>query len=150
MLRAPGCDPLTAVVVRGAANVDAGAKTKLSAFTHGIFILLTVLFIPGILSLIPFASLACILLVTGYHLTPAKLYRNMWSLGWKQFLPFIFTIIVILATDLLIGVAIGLLVSVYFIIQNNFKAEYHITKQLKHATEVYLIKLNTNVTFLIK
>jgi MFS superfamily sulfate permease-like transporter len=74
----------------------------------------------------------------------------MWSLGWKQFLPFIFTIIVILATDLLIGVAIGLLVSVYFIIQNNFKAEYHITKQLKHATEVYLIKLNTNVTFLNK
>lgn len=145
-----GAIPLTAVVVRGAANVDAGAKTKLSAFTHGIFILLTVLFIPGILSLIPFASLACILLVTGYHLTPEKLYRNMWSLGWKQFLPFIFTIIVILATDLLIGVAIGLLVSVYFIIQNNFKAEYHITKQLKHATEVYLIKLNTNVTFLNK
>ncbi len=145
-----GAIPLTAVVVRGAANVDAGAKSKLSAFTHGVFLLLSVLLIPFILNMIPYASLAAILLVTGYNLTPMKLYQHMWSLGWKQFIPFILTIVVILLTDLLIGVSIGLLISVYFIIRNNYKAEYKITKTMQHATEVYLIKLNTNVTFLNK
>jgi len=145
-----GAIPMTAVVVRGAANVDAGARTKLSAFTHGLFLLLAVLLVPFLLNLIPYASLAAILLMTGFNLTKPKLYRNMWSLGWKQFIPFIITILVILSTDLLIGVSIGLLISTYFIIQNNFKAEYKVTKTLVDQTEVYYIKLNTNVTFLNK
>jgi MFS superfamily sulfate permease-like transporter len=145
-----GAIPLTAVVVRGAANVDAGARTKMSAITHGIFLLLAVLLIPFALNKIPYASLAAILLVTGYNLTKPKLYRNMYSLGWKQFLPFILTIIIILATDLLIGVSIGLLLSVYFIIQNNFKAEYKITRTVHKGIETELIKLNSNVTFLNK
>jgi MFS superfamily sulfate permease-like transporter len=145
-----GAIPITAVVVRGAANVDAGGRTRMASFTHGVILLLSIAFIPFLLSMIPYASLAAILLVTGYNLTKPKLFRNMWSLGWKQFLPFLLTIVVILATDLLIGVSIGLLISIYFIIQNNFKAEYKITKVKQHATEVYLIKLNTNVTFLNK
>jgi MFS superfamily sulfate permease-like transporter len=145
-----GAIPMTAVVVRGAANVDAGARTKLSAFTHGLFLLLAVLLVPFLLNMIPYASLAAILLVTGFNLTKPKLYRNMWSLGWKQFIPFIITILVILSTDLLIGVSIGLLISTYFIIQNNFKAEYKVTKTFVNETEVYYIKLNTNVTFLNK
>ncbi len=145
-----GAIPMTAVVVRGAANVDAGGRTKLSAFTHGLFILLSVLLIPFLLNKIPYASLAAILMITGYNLTKPKLYKNMWSLGWKQFLPFILTIIVILCTDLLIGVSIGLLIAVFFIIQNNFKAEYRITKRKQHETEIYLIRLNSNVTFLNK
>ena len=74
----------------------------------------------------------------------------MWSLGWKQFLPFILTIGVILTTDLLIGVSIGLLISVYYIVLNNFRAEYKITKTHQHETEVYYIRLNSNVTFLNK
>lgn len=74
----------------------------------------------------------------------------MWSLGWKQFLPFALTIIVILSTDLLIGVSIGLLLSIYFIIQNNFKAEYKIVKTMEQHTEVFTIKLNSNVSFLNK
>jgi MFS superfamily sulfate permease-like transporter len=145
-----GAIPITAVIVRGAANVDAGGRSKLSSFTHGLFLLITVLFIPFLLNKISYAALAAILLITGYNLTKPKLYRNMWSLGWKQFLPFMFTIVVILLTDLLIGVSIGLLVSVYFIIRNNFKAEYRIQKTKQHETEVYYIKLNTNVTFLNK
>ncbi|MER3465019.1 MAG: hypothetical protein C4329_12005, partial [Chitinophagaceae bacterium] len=80
------------------------------AFTHGAFLLLTVLLIPFFLNKIPYAALAAILLVTGYNLTKPKLYKNMWALGWNQFLPFVFTIVVILLTDLLIGVSIGLLV----------------------------------------
>ena len=74
----------------------------------------------------------------------------MWSLGLKQFLPFIFTIVVILSTDLLFGVSVGLLISMYFIIQNNFKAEYKIQKSKSLDVGVYYIKLNTNVTFLNK
>ncbi|MEO8148151.1 MAG: SulP family inorganic anion transporter [Bacteroidia bacterium] len=142
--------PMTAVVVRGSANVDAGGRTKLSAFTHGLFLLLAVLLVPFLLNKIPYASLAAILIITGYNLTKPKLYSNMWSLGWKQFIPFVLTIIVILSTDLLIGVTIGLLISIYFIIQNNFKAEYKITKTTQHETEVHYIKLNSNVTFLNK
>lgn len=145
-----GAIPMTAVVVRGAANVDAGGKTKLSAFTHGLFLLLAVLLIPSLLNKIPYASLAAILLITGYNLTKPKLYRNMWSLGLKQFLPFIITIIIILATDLLIGVSIGLLISIYFIVSNNFKAEYKITKTQHQGIDTYTIKLNSNVTFLNK
>jgi len=145
-----GAIPMTAVVVRGAANVDAGARTKLSAFTHGLFLLLAVLLVPFLLNKIPYASLAAILLVTGYNLTKPKLFRNMWSLGLKQFLPFIITIIVILFTDLLAGVCIGLLISIYFIVQNNFKAEYRITRTLHNGIETEYIKLNSNVTFLNK
>lgn len=145
-----GAIPITAVIVRGAANVDAGGRSKLSSFTHGLFLLLAVLFIPFALNKIPYAALAAILLITGYNLTRPKLYRNMWSLGWKQFLPFVFTIVVILLTDLLIGVSIGLLVSTYFIIRNNFKTEYKIQKTKQHETDVYFIRLNSNVTFLNK
>ena len=104
-----GAIPITAVVVRGAANVDAGARTKLASFTHGLFLLLAVLLVPFLLNMIPYAALAAILLVTGYYLTKPKLYINMWKLGLKQFLPFAITIVVILFTDLLIGVSIGLL-----------------------------------------
>lgn len=145
-----GAIPMTAVIVRGSANVDAGARTRLAAFMHGIFLLLAVLLIPFLLNKIPYAVLAAILLVTGYNLTKPKLYRNMWSLGFKQFIPFITTIIIILMTDLLTGVAAGLLISIYYIIQNNFKAEYKIQRTKQHETDVFYIKLNTNVTFLNK
>jgi len=145
-----GAIPMTAVIVRGSANVDAGGRTRLSAFMHGVFLLLAVLLIPFLLNKIPYAVLAAILLVTGYNLTKPKLYKNMWSLGWKQFIPFILTIVIILLTDLLIGVTTGLLLSIYYIIQNNFKAEYKIQQTKKHETDVFYIKLNSNVTFLNK
>jgi len=145
-----GAIPITAVVVRGAANVDAGGRTKLSAFTHGLFLLLAVLLVPFLLNKIPYASLAAILLITGYNLTKPKLYRNMWSLGRKQFVPFMITIIVILSTDLLLGVSIGLLISIYYIVQSNFKIEYNITQTRHLGIETQYIKLNHNVTFLNK
>jgi MFS superfamily sulfate permease-like transporter len=145
-----GAIPMTAVIVRGAANIDAGGRTKLSSFTHGLFLLLSVVLFPFLLNLIPYAALSAILLITGYNLTRPKLFRNMWSLGWKQFAPFLITIIVILLTDLLIGVIIGLLISTYFIIQNNFKTEYQIVKTKKNITDIYHISLNSNVTFLNK
>jgi MFS superfamily sulfate permease-like transporter len=145
-----GAIPMTAVVVRGSANVHAGARTKLSAFTHGLFLLLAVLFVPFLLNKIPYASLAAILLITGYNLTKPKLYLNMFSLGRKQFIPFIITIVVILSTDLLLGVSIGLLISIYYIVQSNFKVEYNITQTKLLGIETQYIKLNQNVTFLNK
>jgi MFS superfamily sulfate permease-like transporter len=145
-----GAIPMTAVVVRGAANVNAGGRTKLSAFTHGLFLLLAVMMVPFLLNKIPYASLAAILLITGYNLTKPKLYRNMWSLGRKQFIPFMITVIVILSTDLLIGVSIGLLISIYYIVQSNFKIEYKITQTRHLGIETQCIKLNHNVTFLNK
>lgn len=145
-----GAIPMTAVVVRGAANVDAGGRTKLSSFTHGLFLLLAVLLVPTLINKIPYASLAAILLITGYNLTKPKLYRNMWSLGRKQFVPFMITIIVILSTDLLLGVSIGLLISIYYIVQSNFKIEYNITQTRHLGIDTQYIKLNHNVTFLNK
>lgn len=145
-----GAIPITAVVVRGSANVDAGARTKMSAFTHSLFLLGAILFVPFLLNKIPYASLAAVLFVTGYNLTQPKLYRNMWSLGLKQFLPFIITILVILFTDLLVGVSIGLVISIYYIVRNNFKAEYKITETFDDGFDTFMIKLNSNVTFLNK
>lgn len=145
-----GALPMTAVIVRGAANVDAGGRTRLSAFTHGVFLLLAVSLIPFALGMIPFASLAAILIMTGYNLSRPSLYRQMFRLGWNQFLPFIITIAVILATDLLEGVAIGLAISIYFIVKNNFSAEYHIEQRRELGMEHYHIKLNSMVTFLNK
>jgi len=145
-----GAIPITAVVVRGSANVDAGGRTKLSAFTHGLFLLIAVLLFPFLLNKIPYASLAAILLITGFNLTKPKLYRNMWNLGRKQFIPFMITIIVILLTDLLIGVSIGLFISIFYIVQNNFKDEFNITKSHHLGIDTQYIKLNSNVTFLNK
>ncbi|KAB2894589.1 MAG: SulP family inorganic anion transporter [Chlorobi bacterium] len=145
-----GAIPITAVVVRGSANVDAGARTRLSAFTHGAYLLLAILLIPFVLNQIPYASLSAILILTGYNLAKPKLFINMWSLGLRQFIPFIVTIVGILVTDLLVGVSIGLLFSFYYIVQNNFKAEYRISETVDDGTDTYLIKLNTNVTFLNK
>jgi len=145
-----GAIPLTAVVVRGAANVDAGGKTKLSSLTHGILLLVAVLTIPFVLNKIPYASLCAILIMTGYNLTKQQLYKHMWNLGWKQFIPFICTISIILLTDLLIGVAIGLLIAVYFIVRNNSKEEFTITKKHMLGIDHYTIQLHSNVTFLNK
>ena len=145
-----GALPMTAVIVRGAANVDAGGRTRLSSVTHGVFLLLAAAAVPFLLNMIPFASLAAILIMTGYNLTKPDLYRRMYQLGWNQFLPFVITILVILATDLLVGVAIGLAFSIYFIVRNNFKAEYKTERHLESATEFHYIKLNSMVTFLNK
>ena len=74
----------------------------------------------------------------------------MLGLRVKQFLPFIITVVVILLTDLLVGVSIGLLISIYYIVRNNYKADYRITKSTLEGIETYYLKLNSNVTFLNK
>ncbi|KHL24971.1 membrane protein [Croceibacterium mercuriale] len=114
--------PVTSVIVRSSANVDAGAQSKLSTILHGTFLLLSVALIPALLNLIPLAALAAVLIATGYKLTKPKLFTERYKQGWTQFVPFVVTITAILFTDLLIGIVIGLVVGFVFVIARNFRS----------------------------
>lgn len=142
--------PLTAVIVRGAANVNSGAQSKMSAVVHGLFLLLSAIFIPNIINLIPYASLAAILLVTGYKLTKVSLYKSMLKVGADQFIPFIITIVAIVFTDLLIGISIGLAVGVFYVLKNNMLNTYtHNAKNRKENEPIHIV-LSEEVSFLNK
>jgi MFS superfamily sulfate permease-like transporter len=145
-----GALPVTAVIVRSSANINAGATTKLSAIIHAILLLLTVLIIPNILMLIPNASLAAILILTGYKLTKVVLFTDYWKKGIDQFLPFVVTIVVMLLSDLLKGVGAGLIVSVIFIIRHNVRSSFDVIEDMIDGRRNYLIKLPQHVTFFNK
>ncbi len=142
--------PVTSVIVRGSVNIHAGAETKLSAILHGVFLLLSILFLSPVLNYIPLASLASILLITGYKLTKISLFKEMYKKGLNQFIPFISTILAIVFTDLLIGVIIGLAVSVFYILKSNFKNPFILRKETLHASEIVRIELPNQVSFLNK
>lgn len=138
--------PATAVIVRSSANVVAGAVSKWSAILQGILLMVSVLTIARWLNLIPLSSLAAILLLVGYKLTNPALYKTMFERGTNQYIPFLITILAIIFSDLLIGIAIGLLVGIGFMVFSNFRSAVHVTKRNNH----YLIRLRNNVTFLNK
>ena len=138
--------PLTSVIVRSSANVNAGAKTKMSTIYHGFFILLSVAFIPTVLGVIPLAALAAILIYTGYKLTSPALFKFFYSKGWDQFLPFVATVAIILFTDLLIGVLAGLAIGLFFSARSNFKTAVFIVNDNNN----YLIRLRKDVSILNK
>jgi MFS superfamily sulfate permease-like transporter len=138
--------PVTSVIVRTSANVAAGARTKISAIAHGILLMSAVLLFPTFLELIPLASLATILLMVGYKLASIAVVRGMYEKGLTQFLPFLITIVAILLSDLLMGVFIGLLASLFFVIKTNFKTAVLVVND---ETE-YLVKFTKDVSFLNK
>lgn len=138
--------PITAVIVRTSANIESGAKTKLSTILHGALLLALVLSIPGLLNQIPLSGLAAVLLVVGYKLAKPSLFRKEYKKGWDQFLPFIVTVISILLTDLLIGIGIGMVVGLFFVIKTNFHRSVLVTERKGN----YLIKLQKDVSFLNK
>jgi MFS superfamily sulfate permease-like transporter len=142
--------PMTAVIVRTSANVNAGAKTKLSAFIHGIFLTASVVGIASVLNKIPLACLAAVLLVVGYKLAKVSLFRSMYKLGWEQFLPFIITIVAVQFSDLLKGIALGMLVSIFYILRANFRRDYQIHYDKIDNEEKIEIKLAETVTFINK
>jgi MFS superfamily sulfate permease-like transporter len=142
--------PLTAVIVRGAANVNAGAQSKMSALIHGILLLLSAIFIPKVINLIPYASLAAILLVTGYKLTKVSLYKSMFKVGANQFIPFIVTILAIVLTDLLIGISIGLGIGIFYVLRNNMQNTYTNNIKTRKNNEPIHILLSEEVSFLNK
>lgn len=142
--------PMTSVIVRTSANVNAGARTKLSAITHGVFLLLAVITIPTLLNKIPMACLASILIMIGLKLASPKVFKHMWHTGKHQFIPFLVTVIAVVFTDLLKGVGIGLAVSIFFILRGNMKLAYFFKKEDHQKDETIYINLAQEVSFLNK
>ncbi|MFC5047631.1 SulP family inorganic anion transporter [Aquimarina hainanensis] len=113
--------PVTQVIVRSSANVQSGGKTKLSAIIHGFLLLISVVTIPALLNKIPLSVLAAVLLVVGYKLAKPSVFKSMFNAGWKQFLPFIVTILGIVFFDLLKGIGLGLLVGIVVILIKSYQ-----------------------------
>ncbi|GAB4420521.1 MAG: SulP family inorganic anion transporter [Bacteroidia bacterium] len=142
--------PLTAVIVRSSANVQAGGLTRLSTIVHGSLLLLSVLLFPRLLNHIPLACLAAVLLVVGYKLTKISLFKEMFRRGWDQFLPFVVTIVAILFSDLLIGIGWGMAISFLYILLNNYKTPYFFHREDHHEGERIHLQLSEDVSFLNK
>jgi MFS superfamily sulfate permease-like transporter len=138
--------PVTSVIVRSSANVNAGAQSKKSAIFHGALLLLCVAFIPNLLNLIPKAALAAILIFTGYKLAKPALFIDFYKKGWDQFMPFVITIAAILATDLLKGVVIGIFLGLFYVLRSNFRTSVMVVSD----TNRYLFRLRKDVSFLNK
>ena len=113
--------PITQVIVRSSANIQSGGRTKLSAIIHGFLLLVSVILIPTLLNKIPLSVLSAILLVVGYKLAKPALFKEMVQLGWKQWIPFTVTVLGIIFTDLLVGLALGLAVGVVVILIKSFQ-----------------------------
>ena len=138
--------PITQVVVRSSANIGGGAKSKLSTILHGFWLLLAVLFVAKWLNLIPLSVLAALLVYVGYKLTKINLFREQYKNGLDQFIPFVSTILGVLFTDLLIGIAIGIVVSMFFLLRKNLKNDYR--KEINDG--IIVIYLSEDVSFLNK
>ncbi|HXH29893.1 MAG TPA: SulP family inorganic anion transporter [Bacteriovoracaceae bacterium] len=138
--------PITAVIVRTTANATAGGKTNLSAILHGLWLLLCVVTIPHVLNLIPLSCLAAVLILVGFKLVKPSLIQGMFKKGLEQFIPFVVTIIAIVATDLLKGIFIGMIVAFIFILRYRFKEKLALTQ----SGSEYQIRFNRDVTFLQK
>lgn len=138
--------PVTAVIVRTSANITSGAKTKLSAIFHGILLAVLVLSIPTILNKIPLSCLAAVLFMVGFKLAKPSIFVHEWEKGLDQFLPFVATIIAILFTDLLMGIGIGMVVGMFFVIKTNFQEAITVTE----LNGNFLLKLHKDVSFLNK
>jgi len=142
--------PMTSVIVRTTANINAGAQSKFSTIVHGLLLLLSVILIPGILNMIPMASLAAILIMIGWKLANPDVFKHMWKNGLNQFIPFVVTVIAVVLTDLLKGVGIGLVVSIFYILKGNMKLAYQFRKEQYHEGETVHIDLAQEVSFLNK
>ena len=142
--------PMTSVVVRSSANANAGAKTKMSAIIHGLLLLISVVSIPTILNMIPMATLAAILLIIGYKLANPATVKHFWLRGKYQFIPFIMTLLAVVFLGLLNGVALGMIVSIFFILKGNIKRAYFFRKEEYKSGDVIHVDLAQEVSFLNK
>jgi len=139
--------PITTVIVRSSANINAGGRTRIASFIHGILLLLSVLYLTTYLNLIPLACLAAILLHTGFKLARPQLFISLYRQGWGQFLPFVVTVTAILVTDLLQGIFIGIAVGLFFVIRANYHASITLQQTDEHH---FILSLNKDVSFLNK
>ena len=138
--------PITSVVLRTSANVQAGGRTWKAAFVHGALLLASALLIPQLLNQIPLASLAAILIMVGYKLTKPSVYQSVYRMGMTQFIPFFVTVMAIVFTDLLKGVVLGLVCGLFFVLRSNHRDAVTVVSR----DNAHLIRLNKEATFLNK
>lgn len=142
--------PITSVIVRTSVNIQAGAKTKMSAILHGFLLLIAVLLIPNILNKIPLSSLAAILIFTGYKLTKPAIYKAIYRQGLDRFIPFIATVISIVMFNLLAGILIGLAISLFYILKSNSQARLDIINEIYPNGATNRLVLPQQISFLNK
>lgn len=143
--------PITQVIVRSSANIQSGGKTKLSAIIHGFLLLGSIIAIPTLLNLIPKSVLAAVLFIVGYKLAKPATFKKMFGLGWKQWLPFIITILGIVFIDLLWGIGLGLAVGIVVILIKSFQNSHflHIEDKNDGKNKIKM-RLAEEVTFFNK
>lgn len=137
--------PVTQVIVRSSANIQSGARSKGSAILHGLLLLAAVLIAPALLNRIPLAVLAAILLTVGYKLAKPALFAAMYRQGPYQFVPFMVTVVGILTTDLLVGIAVGMVAAVFSILLTNYNNPFFLDRD---PSEAIRITLSEDVSFL--
>jgi carbonic anhydrase/SulP family sulfate permease len=140
--------PITSVIVRSTVNVTAGGVTKISTITHGALLIVSVFLLPHWLNKVPLSALAAILVVTGWKLASPKLFKEMAAEGRNQFLPFIITLLAIVLTDLLIGILIGLGVSLLFILYSNLQRGFHVVRENHVGGTVTRLEFSNQLSFL--
>ncbi len=143
--------PVTQVIVRSSANIQSGGKTKASAIIHGFLLLGSVIIIPTLLNMIPLSVLAAILFIVGYKLAKPSLFKTMYQSGWKQFVPFVVTVVGIVFTDLLVGISLGLLVGIVVVLIKSYQNSHflHIEDKSNGAHKIKMT-LAEEVTFFNK
>lgn len=143
--------PITQVIVRSSANIQSGGRSKLSAIIHGFFLLISVILIPRLLNMIPLSVLAAVLLVVGYKLAKPQLFKKMYDLGWKQFVPFTVTVLGIVFIDLLYGIGLGLLVGIVVILIKSYQNSHFLHKEdISNGVQKLKMTLAEEVTFFNK
>ena len=142
--------PITQVIVRSSTNIQSGGKTKMSAIAHGMLLIICAAAIPMVLNMIPLASLAAILFLVGYKLAKPALFKEMYQAGREYFIPFIVTILGIVFTDLLVGIGLGMVVAIFFILYKNYQKPYLLDVKQGTEGEVIRLELSEDVTFLNK
>lgn len=142
--------PVTQVIVRSSTNIQSGGRTKVAAILHGVILLICAMSIPQILNMIPLASLAAILFMVGYKLAKPELFKTMYQQGKTNFIPFIITIGGIVMVDLLVGIGLGLMVAICFILYQNYKKPF-LFDASKHYQDGRLhLEFAEDVTFINK
>jgi MFS superfamily sulfate permease-like transporter len=144
--------PITQVIVRSSANIQSGGQTKASAIMHGFLLLISIILIPTVLNLIPLSVLAAILFLVGYKLAKPSVFKDMFVKGWKQYVPFLTTILGIVFGDLLIGISLGLAVGIFVVLVKSYQNSHflHIRKEEQNNLDVVKMTLAEEVTFINK
>ena len=143
--------PITQVIVRSSANIQSGGQTKMSAILHGFLLLISIIIIPNILNYIPLSVLAAILFLVGYKLAKPSLFTQIYKAGWKQFVPFMVTIVGIVFGDLLIGISLGLVVGICVILIKSYQNSYFLhIENVDNGGKTVKMRLAEEVTFINK